>query len=76
MQFEVVTQRVQPVCKGDHRGDADAATHQECLGGALVQFEMVDGFGDKDPPVFGEDPVQHLLATPALILTQDPNLVF
>ena len=60
MQFEVVPQRVQPVRKGNHWGNADAATHQEGLGRAFVQFKMIDGFGDKNPSSLGKNPVQHL----------------
>ena len=49
---------VQPVRHGDHRGDADAAAHQEGLGRGLFQRKMVDRLRYENLPPRREDPVQ------------------
>jgi hypothetical protein len=59
---------------GDHRGHADAATHQETARGLGLQREMIGRPGDEDLATRREDTVQKGRSALPLVLAQHGNV--
>ena len=70
MQIKGPPKGVQPVRKGDHWRDTNAAAHEQAMRRVLDQFKVVNRLSDKDTPPLGENPVQQGRAAAARVFAQ------